>query len=155
MKSNIIFLILILISCSPSKSPGIESGIENTAINTNPQIIFINYKAKKVNKSLEIDVINKIITKGKLQSTNNHSKKDSNSLICLQLNQKQQIIDRLFIANPLVQHFEYATNISGELSEVQVSLDSIEFSVRMQLNANTKFIQLTTTKHQILSKIQL
>jgi len=150
-----ILLIAIISGCISSKNQLDSSSKYDDALPMSPQLIFINYKAKKRNgSSIKIELINKIIVDGNLKKDDSRESISSEmNFKCMQLDENTTLVDSLYIPNPLIKDVEYI-NDDGLLSKKRIELDSTEFSVRLQLNPRTKFISLKT-KNLTLSKISL
>lgn len=158
MKSIYLILLILLAGCTALKKNAISDTTNDISSSTESKIIFLNYRVTKgLDKTIKIDLINKVITEGNLkkniQKTTNNANDD---FVCVQLNKKLLPIDSLQIKNPLIKNIEYVKP-SGLLSKKQIELDNVEFSVRMQLKPNTKFISLKmiNSPNSTLLKIQL
>lgn len=158
MKSIHIILLILLTGCTALKKNVISDTTNEISSFAESKIIFLNYRVTKaLDKTIKINLINKIITEGnlkkKIQKTTNNA---NNDFVCVQLNKKLLPIDSLQIINPLIKNIEYVKS-SGSLGKKQIELDDVEFSVRMQLKPNTKFISLKmiNSPNSTLLKIQL
>ncbi len=139
MKLNCLILILIISSCKTIK----QSPIEIIDIPYTPKIVFLNCKIlKHSDNTISISLINKIIAEGNLKVKGNEDNlKIDGNLECAQLDGNSLSLESLSMPNPLVKNVEYIDS-SGSLSMKQISLDSTDFMIRMQLNSATKFVQL-------------
>ena len=111
---------------------------------SNPKLIFLNYKILNDDSGeKKISLINKIKTDGKLkaQPVNNSENDVPGDLLCLQLDKNSRLLARQVIKNPLVKTFEYIGD-TNTFEKKTVTLDSCEFSIRMQLHPNTKSISI-------------
>ncbi|GAA3636794.1 hypothetical protein GCM10022397_23010 [Flavivirga jejuensis] len=111
---------------------------------TTPKIVFLNYTIKKIpNGDRTIRFINKIETEGKLKNHNNKSLETSlpGDLQLFQLDKKSNIIQSIIIENPLAKTIEYMDE-SKSFQSRRVDLDSTQFSLKLQLKPNTKYISI-------------
>ncbi len=158
MKSIYVILLILLTGCISLKKNTISDTTNEISILTKAKIIFLNYRVTKdLDKTIKVNLINKIITEGSLKK--NSQKRTTNTIgdfVCIQLDKNLLPIDSLQISNPLIKNIEYVEP-SGLLGKKQIELDIAEFSVRMQLNPRTKFISLKmiNNTNTILLKIQL
>tara|TARA_R110002049_G_scaffold206269_1_gene376776 strand:+ start:20042 stop:20539 length:498 start_codon:yes stop_codon:yes gene_type:complete len=135
---NTFALLCLFVSCGSHKN------IETTqaSIEIPPKIIFLNYSIKKTaDGHRSIRFLNKIVTDGKLKNTKANTVGDYGDLICAQLDKKSKVLERSVIKNPLSKNIEYL-NGSNAFQRKQISLDSIQFSIRIQLKPNTKYISI-------------
>lgn len=113
------------------------------SIETSSSIIFLSYSIKKnSNGSRNIQFINKITKKGKVKNINSNEPGVSGDLVCVQLDKKLNILQRIIIKDPLTKNIEFI-NDSGVFQRKQIILDSIKFSIRLQLNPHAKFISIS------------
>lgn len=63
--------------------------------------------------------------------------------LCIQFDGNNKALDQKVIPNPLHPTVEFV-NDAGELQTKTIAIDSIEFSVRMQLKPGTRNVVLTT-----------
>jgi hypothetical protein len=142
-KVKIIFALLLLevfTSCALKKNAS-----ENTTEDINPKIIFLNYTISKEKYGKKnIQLINKIITDGKLKNNSNNYLKIGSieDLKCSQLNKDSIEIEHVFIKNPLSKIVEYV-NDSLIFENKKLELKSAALSLRLQLNSKTKFIKIS------------
>ncbi len=159
INSLIIILVLFCITaCTTAKSTVHNSNIEEI----NPKLIFLNYTISEDNKGEKnIQFINKIIADGKLKTNSNKYIKNgvSGDLICNQLGKDSSVLQSVIIKNPLVKTFEYVDD-SKAFKTKKVELKDTEFSLKLKLEPNTKYISiyeitkiLTQTKPLIKTKI--
>ena len=134
--------------------------VQNSTIEEiNPKLIFLNYKISEDSKGKKnIQFINKIITDGKLKINSNAYIKSGNSgdLVCNQLDKKSNILQSITIKNPLVRNFEYVDD-SKTFKTKKVELKDTEFSLKLKLESNTKYIVIeeitqSLTKARLLIK---
>jgi len=145
-KKYIVFLILF---CSFSSFRVLTN--QAAIPQSTPKIIFLNYKIfRNTDGMVEIKLLNKIITEGKLKE---NLKKGfipkEEDIQCIQMDSKSLSINSIYISSPLNKVVEFV-NDSGQLEKKVIKLDNAEFSVRMQLNPKTKFI--TTYKRNNSNK---
>lgn len=143
MKLNYFILLILLSGCMSSKKTATpdQSNTINTV--TESKIIFLNYKGTKdLNNTIKVNLISKILTEGRLKKNSfNSSIKTNDDFVCTQLDKELKPVDSIQISNPFIKTFEYFEP-SGAMGKKTIELDSVEFSVRLQLKPNTKFISL-------------
>ncbi len=155
----IIALVLICITaCTTTKRVAQNTTIEEL----NPKLIFLNYTISENNKGKKnIQLINKIITDGKLKISSNEYIKSgiAGDLICTQLDKNSNILQSITIKNPLVKIFEYVDD-SKTFKTKKVELKNTEFSLKLKLEPNAQYIsiyeiekKLAQTKPLIKTKI--
>lgn len=131
-----------LSSCTAyRKSPAAESDTANAETS---RIVFLNYSI--VNDAAmgnyKIRFINQIITDGKIKDSNSRTHKpEINDLEYLVLDGESKLMSRKYFANPLNKAMEYVTE-EGQLAVKFMQLDSAQFSLRIQLEPNAKYIVL-------------
>jgi hypothetical protein len=140
-----ILILLGLISCKVARQ-GNKTNPSGDIGLTKPQIIFINYSIKhnKSGGTPEIHLINKIITEGKLK--NSLSVPDlpkPGDLSCITLNTRMEPVDSLIISDPLNVTVE-SVDENNLLFKKEISLDSAQFSIRMQLNERVYAVGMKT-----------
>jgi hypothetical protein len=99
------------------------------------KIIFLNYSVKsdKSHGTLEILLINKIITEGKLKVNNTGPEiPKPGDLKCITLDFSLNHIDSIIIPDPLNITVE-SVNENNELFKKEITRDSAQFSIRLQL----------------------
>lgn len=145
---------MLLVGCTSLKTHTTDNTTDDVSITSTPKIIFINYKvSKKIDETIKVDLINKIIAEGSLKMNDQKENNNDNNFTCTQIDKNLLPIDSLYISNPLIKNIEFITS-SGLLDKKRIELDSTEFSIRMQLNSRTKFITLKM-RNLTLSKIIL
>ena len=157
MKPIYITLLILLTGCVSSKKDTTTNQPNNTNTATESKIIFLNYHGTKdANKTIKVSLINKIVAEGRLKTNNFRDTTDSSDdLVCTQLDKELSAIDSIKISNPFVKIIEYFEP-SGAMGKKTIELDSVEFSVRMQLKPHTKVITLKkTNSNETLLNIQL
>lgn len=146
MKPLLLILLIVLSSCTTTREHTFSATKNKVnAVVDNSKIIFLNFKVTKtLDKTLTASLINKIIAEGQLKKNiKQETVAKLGDLECAQLDKNLKTINRLKITNPLVKNIEYI-EASGEFGRKTIVLDSTTFSVRMQLNTQTKFITLKT-----------
>ena len=134
-------LCIILLSCSCDTSKEIISQADQP-IDTD-KIIFLNYIISKDSDELiEVRFIDIIIVEGKLKApSSTYFNSQKGALKIIQMDSKHQPIDSISMENPLSKTVEFV-NESGQFEKKTINLDSAAFSVRMQLNSKTTFIEI-------------
>lgn len=132
-------LIIIIAACSSSRN----QEIEKIPMISEPQIVFLNYNLIKNSASQpSIELINKIITKGKIKKNKSSiSNPENGDLEIIELNKEEKPIAKIFVATPLVKTVEY-TNNKGQLTKKKIDLEMAQLSIRMQLNPSTTSIEI-------------
>ncbi len=131
------------ISCIATHSRGRTELYEDKATLT-PQIILLNYSIKpdKLKGGVEIQLINKLITGGKLKINNSQPEMlKSGDLKCIALNNQLEPVDSIFISDPLNITVE-SIDENNSLFKKEIARDSAQFSIRMQLNEKTHAIAI-------------
>lgn len=156
------FFLLGSLSCIGTHSSVSNNTSSDSATKT-PQIIFLNYSIKldKSKGDYEIRLINKIITEGKLKISNSEPEiPKPGDLLCIALNNNLEPIDSIVIADPLNISVE-STDENNAFFRKEITLDSAQFSIRMQLNKKTDAIAIkknTNSENQnsylIMTKIR-
>jgi len=144
IRSFLIGLVLFsfLCSCGASteKKPTVAAVTETP--DSNPRIVFVNYKAEKNERGIiAVSVINKIIKEGKLKGDNSSENMTDTGFNILQLDTNEKPISITTLENPLSRVVE-AVGDDGELSMQRIELNETEFSVRLQLDSKTEYIAI-------------
>lgn len=148
LKSAVIVLLLCLVSCA-SKQQVIAKEPEVVI----PQkIIFINYLlVKNAQDEKSITLINQIKAEGKLKGKPEKVENPSfGDLEYIFLDKDFKEIEKHALKNPLKKTVEYINDF-GKFEKRVLDLDSVQFSIRMQLHPKAKYIvitELTTTKQK-------
>lgn len=114
-----------------------------------PKLLFLNYKiAKTTNDEKTIILINHKVTDGKLKNTSLIEEKlNLGDLEYNLLDKSLNEIEKKSVKNPLVKIVEYINDL-GNFEKRIIDLDSAQFSLRLQLPNNAKYIvikELTQT----------
>lgn len=137
----IIALVLICITaCTTTKRVAQNTTVEEL----NPKLIFLNYTISENNKGKKnIQLINKIITDGKLKISSNEYIKSgiAGDLVCKQLDENNNILQSITIKDPLKKTIE-SLNDSLSFQIKNVELKNTAFSLKLKLEANTKYISI-------------
>lgn len=135
----VLALFLLMASCGSNKN---STSTSQSSIESNPKIIFLNYSIKKnTDARRSIQFINKKVVDGQLKRTNNIEDGDFGDLICHQLDKNSKILQSVIIKNPLKKTIEYLDSEKA-FQLKQIDLDSVQFSIRLKLKSNTKYITL-------------
>lgn len=141
----IVFLLSSLISitsCKNSESyPDLSVVDEIEEVNALPKIVFLTYTIKKnIDASYTILLKNKLITEGRLKEKMPLSSPAiENNLQVLLTDRNELLLDSFVLSNPLIKDVEFVDE-SGKFLKKTIYLDSIDFSVRFQLDENTSFV---------------
>lgn len=136
---NLIPILLIYLmgwqSCFVTHS-NTRTAINRDSTTVTPKIIFLDYSVKpdKSNGALEILLINKIVTEGKLKINNAQTAiPKPGDLKCITLDNQMNPVDSLIVPDPLSVTVE-SVNEKNELFKKEITKDSAQFSIRFQLN---------------------
>lgn len=135
------FFFVLLLSCASKQSVTVNAN----KIEVIPKIIFLNYSIKKTsNGNRHVHFINKIVAEGKLKNHNKNREEElvAGDLKCHQLDKNSKVLQNTVIKNPLVQTIEYLDD-SKSFQTKTIAVDSTNFSIRLQLEANTKYISIS------------
>ena len=148
LKSIRPFLLFILIIGCASKQLVID---HNSDIEEQPKLLFLNYMINKMdNGEKNIKLINQIITDGTLKKmTKTSDEKSLGDLECATYDKDLNQIGIHSIKNPLKKIMEYINDL-GNFEKKIFDLDSAQFSIRLQLQYDVKYIKISelTTKGQ-------
>jgi hypothetical protein len=128
-------------SCSVTHS-STSTDIKNDSTVITPKIIFLNYSVKKdkSNGEIEIFLINKIITEGKLKINNTGLDiPKPGDLKCITLDNHMNPVDSIMIPDPLNITVE-SVDENNELFKKEIAKDSAQFSIRLQMTENVSSV---------------
>jgi hypothetical protein len=114
-----------------------------------PQIIFLNYSIKldKSKGKYDIRLINKVITEGKLKIKEHEPEiRKPGDLKCVALDNNLEPVDSIIISDPLNITIE-SVDENNALFKKEISRDSAQFSVRMQLNEKIHAFGIKKNSH--------
>lgn len=100
-----------------------------------PQILFLTYEItrNKADSSCTASLVNRIVTSGSLKNDPGTLMEAGTGDLELQvLDRNQQIMTSYFIPNPLDRRVEFV-NDAGGLEQKSISLESAQFSFRLQV----------------------
>lgn len=139
---------LACISCGVNRE---ASASEKTyEVKQTPKIVFLNYSIKKnENGKKTVTFLNSKKVKGSLKNQKRILDKTGNlgDLVCTQLDATSATLSEQLIKNPLVKTLEYVDETKN-FKVVQMELDSSEFTVRLQLYPETKYIAININSKQ-------
>ena len=139
---NIKTLALILFLALQFTACGSKKIISTNNENYPPKLIFLNYNIDKFeNGKKSIRFINKIITDGKLKHNQYQENGTLGDLECNQLDKNSNILQRIVLKNPLVKVIEYIDETKN-FKVKKVTLSSTEFSLRLKLEPNAKYVTI-------------
>lgn len=148
---SLIAIVLSLIACTATRNtspintttPSVTTAEDKEEeSHSSPQIIFMNFElSKQENGGIKANLVNTIITEGKIKDKQYGREMKKGDIVCKGLNKDNKVIQSLSYDNPMLKTVEYV-NDEGQLEKKQISLDQVQFTVRMQLNPNTKSIAL-------------
>jgi hypothetical protein len=131
----------MFLGCKNSK----QSFEHQNDLESTPKILFLNYTiAKTPDDKRIIEFINKKIVDGKLKKIEFEPLENAvdGDLIFTELNGRSKSINKILIKNPLIKTMEYL-NDSKQFQTKALILDKTQFSVRLQLKSNTKYITIS------------
>jgi len=134
----------ILISCSVPKNTGSRSSNEGNPEDS-PKILFLNFEITRdsVNSTYTAQLINTVVANGSLKYDRTPPIQPEKDDLELQvLDSKQQIMTTIYISNPLDKSVEFV-NDAGELQQKMISLETAQFSVRLQVEPDAHSTLLT------------
>jgi hypothetical protein len=137
------FCTMGLLSCfvTHANRPADQDGDK---VSLKPQIAFLNYSVKLVRPGgeVEIQLINKIITDGKLKiKTAGAELPKPGDLICISLNNRLEPVDTIIISDPLNITVE-SVDVNNSLFKKEIARDSAQFSIRLQLTNEIQSIAI-------------
>jgi len=144
---RIILLLLlasgILASC---KAPKNISGTDpaDSKNGQAPRILFLNYQLTRdsAENTIHAELLSMIVRDGKFKPSMNQAIKPEEDDLELQvLDPNQQVLSTKHIPNPLDKPVEYV-NENGQLEMQMIHLDSVQFSVRLQIEPRASSIVL-------------
>lgn len=155
----LVFILLLVFSCASKKTILKTEPI----VEVNPKLIFLNYMlTENVDGIKKIDFISKTIAEGRVR----HNKGTHvvtgqiGDLKCSQLDNESQILQSVFIKNPLNKTVEYISDSLEFKSEV-LALKKAPLSLRLPLKKETTSIiiseivdTLQNTKPLFVTKLQ-
>jgi len=108
-----------------------------------PKLLFLNYTISKyTNGTYRATFINKVLTEGRLKDkTQRQPLSDAGDIVCIQYNDKNDVLDRSYIKNPLQPIVEYV-NDDGNLEKRQLNLNSAQIAIKLQLQEATSSVRL-------------
>ena len=143
--TTLLFILFVVMSCASRQ----QVSSEESKISPKPQLLFLNYSiSKNADDEKTIVLINQIITDGKLKSkTKSEEKTSPEDLECLILDKDFNELEKIIIKNPLLKIVEFVNDL-GNFEKRILDLDSVQFSLRLQLQPKAKHIiinELTPT----------
>ena len=139
----VLSMLSILISCSPPKNIH-SSDLQEGKAEEPSRILFLDYQLARdtTTNTYNAQLINMIIRDGKIKETSNNSTQaEKDDLELLVLDGNQQIMTQRIIPNPLDRSVEFV-NDAGQLESKMIHLDSAQFNVRLQFEADANSILL-------------
>ena len=113
-----------------------------------PKLIFLNYSIEKLeNGKKSVRFINKIIADGKLKNNEYQENGAFGDLECHQLDKNLNLLQRIVLKNPLIKDIEYIDE-TKKFQTKKVDLSSTEFSLRLKLKPNAKYVTINEISQQ-------
>ena len=154
--TTLLLLLFVVLSCA-SKQQIIS---EESKIIPKPKLLFLNYQISKTTDNKKtIVLINQKTIDGKLKNkTKTELKTSLGDLEYIILDNDFNEIGKNSIKNPLVKIVEFINDL-GNFEKRIIDLDSAQFSMRLQLPLNAKYIVIseltqTGTKKHITTEIK-
>ena len=122
-----------LVSCNVAKNTSSTSSNESTEEDS-PRILFLNYEISRdsIESVYTARLINKVLAKGSLKNERTPPIQVVAGDLELQvLDMEQHVMTTLYISNPLDKSVEFV-NDTGELQHKMISLETAQFSIRLQ-----------------------
>ncbi len=154
----ILFIMLSAFVCS-SAVHAQNGSVLHKAEKLTDSMIFLTYHIKKsADASLEINHVKTLLSKGRIKGF--HEEKElfkKGNLSCDLLDKELNVIETLFIKNPLEKIVEFV-NDSGNLEKRLISLESTDFAFRMPYNSTAKYVRMyvitnSDTTNYIITKL--
>ena len=144
-KYKTILLLLVCLcffsGCKNSKALSANQSV----IASSPKILFLNYNIEKtLDSTRTIQFINKKIVDGKLKHIAYDSIENGvfGDLVFTELDNKSKVLNQILIKNPLARKVEFVDDSKHFQTKI-INLDKTEFSIRLQLKSNTKYITIS------------
>ncbi|HLT32261.1 MAG TPA: hypothetical protein VKZ98_00595 [Aquaticitalea sp.] len=143
MKHSKVLLLVIQGLLFLGISQGMKAQQRSQPNEEEPKLLFINYSVSKNNGGkVDVQFINKIITKGRLKDRSNlRPLVGVGDIECLQLDKNNKVLERSYYSNPLQPIVEYL-NDDNELEKRQMQLETAQLAIKLQLNERTETIKL-------------
>lgn len=163
---SILFIILFIwiTSCAGTKATSENTTSNNTiqdsASEIIPQIVFLNFSIwRDQTEQFHVELINQIVSKGNIkEGLNLYTTPKEGDLKCFALDENKHPISSILVPNPLVKRIEYQQE-DGSMTSREIFLDSTEFSIRMQLNEEARYVAIerinpTDSSFLVINEIQ-
>uniref|UniRef100_UPI003217A02B hypothetical protein n=1 Tax=uncultured Draconibacterium sp. TaxID=1573823 RepID=UPI003217A02B len=145
----LLVLLMHFVSCKAVKQ---NASTEPASYSTQPMIAFLSCTISydSVGREYKMDLIDKIITEGRIKNTaaNQKTYEQDDFKYCL-LNKNKQVISFSYLQNPLEKTIEYVDE-NGLMGKKSIRLDSTSFSTRIQLSADTKYVCFEKDNERLL-----
>lgn len=155
---KIILILFVCLSLSYGCKNSKSISEKPSEIKATPKILFLNYSIENTpNGNRIIQLINKKIVDGNLKNKSQLTvdKGIEGDLIFNELDKKSKVINQTLIKNPLVKRVEY-TDDSKNFKTKTIESDKIQFSIRLQLKSNTKYLTISNFAENVpLIKTQI
>ena len=137
-------------SCKASKI-NTSNDVSNDENENRPVIVFLNCSLvyDTIKKEYSLSLINKIIVEGELKRTTNsevYGKRDFGYSV---LDKNSNVILQKYMPFPLDQTVEYVDDWGG-LQKKDIRLDQTQFSLRLPLTSEAKYISFDWQENQLL-----
>ena len=140
-----ILFLSCLFSCNNKQVPSTLPG--PASANNTPQILYITLEAVKdsSNNLIQIKLVQQIVVKGTLKSGNHIlANTQPNNWTIRLLNEQDQLLSTIIIANPLMRELEY-TDEAGQFKRKTIQLSRAEIPLRFNYHAGIKKIMVDET----------
>ena len=161
LKALFMLIMVISMSCNPPKNT-LSSDPNGNKVEETSKILFLDYQLTRdsTRTNYNAQLINMIIREGIIKDVmNDKDQAVKDDLELLVLDKYQQTMKRRFIPNPLDRSVEFV-NDAGQLEHKMLHLDSVQFSVRLQIEPGASSILLNRfigndTEGRLLLKTQI
>lgn len=144
-KIILILLICFYALCSCKTNKSLSANQSQNEIKGTPKILFLNYSIEEtLNGKRTIQFISKKIVDGKLKPQKFESVENGSidDLVFTEFDKKSNSLNEILIKNPLIKIFEYVDE-SKQFKTKTIKSDETQFSIRLQLKSNTKYITIS------------
>ena len=138
-----VIVAFIIVSCNSPKH-SLRSNSPDNLSGESSRILFVDYQLSRDSATAFYDaqLLQMIIRKGTIKETlNDPVQPKINDLEILVMDKNQQVQSQKYIPNPLDRSVEYV-NDAGQMERRMIHLDSVQFSVRLQIEPGASSIML-------------
>lgn len=139
MKASLVLFVIFIsaFGCHSSKTIS-EKEYTGELVNSDPQLLFASYKFN----GEELELINKIITAGKLKGNREQTFDPSiGDLLFQQLDIDKELLAEKIVSNPRIRIVEYVDD-NGSFQKKAIDIDNPEFTMRVDLHLKAKYLAI-------------